>query len=353
MRLSLFSFVVLTAACNADVTSVEGADQAALERINLTFLTAEMAYNTPSTDIVLGGVSNWHVATFRLATTGEDLVLENLNLRIVGATRTIAEVQIGYVDETGAFTMATGTITGRNVSFVGQDMPVPAAGADLLAYVTATTTATPGDAFRLDWVDNGVQATGVDTGHVYGAPRTTNRAASFPMAWHASRPAFTLSASSPSGVQVPDFNTDALHFNATAATQGEDVGVDAFTFLISSTDNDLTGWNQCDTFAAGLYDLSQNPLQPLNGTWVYSSVNGSCQSGETVAYATFYLIDRIVIDSSTTVTYAFHADTTNVSSSANDVLRVDLVDLEWLDRGVPFDGALVNNLPVSGHTLVF
>lgn len=206
-----------------------------------------------------------------------------------------------------------------------------------------------------------------------------------------SKPTLSLASGSPSGSGIPGLN-EVFRFNVSADSRG-DIGVDEFTFVMSSTDNGTMEWNYYDTANNGqdddgvkpgiaeseltLYDLDAPSvaIEAANANWIFYESDGTACVDDSDCQ-----IDWIVLDLGTpdtvaagdTITYSMYLDTTGASASNDDLIRIDLPadttvssfsgtdpdgtmiwdDTNGYGSNTDIDGTYLS-LPVIGGTIVY
>lgn len=366
-------------------------------------LTIAVGASTPSADFILTGSSNNLVSSFRFTADNEDYEVNTLSFSEEqgeddsedssgSATanssmyaNNVSLVTIKYPKEDGTTGTKTATMSGNVARFSNLDMYVSVdENADVNVYVDVPMTdrssggsATSNEKIRMGLYanSNNFEAVGAGSGEtivdadisVIGDD-STDGVKTFVV--RETKPTISLSSSSPSGASAPGRN-ETMRFNV-AASSGEDVVINSFTFKIVSTDAGGSGWNTCDTTPADsasslatsefdIYNYSENASQTLedtnSGTWtVYDSVGVACDgTNDTsdVTYAKITLGTPETIAKGTTATFSVYVDTTGASSSPDDSIRLDLSsDPGTLtDSGVDVSGAIAGTatgLTVTG-----
>jgi hypothetical protein len=359
--------------CSSDLTEIgdygfEADDKEFSEPHRPHRLIVEQDAAAPNEDIVLSGSTDVHVGSFRMRTTGEPMLLTDFTLANGGYDQTIDYVTVRYGDGDG-MTESLGVLSGGEVVFSGEDMLIPASrtGAVLEVYATMNTSfdASPGMELRLDWVDDRVEAIGLRSGRTYREPQVTDGVEGVEFEWHVSKPTVTLSSGSPpSGPGIPGL-AEWLRFNIAAAEQGN-IGITSIMFELASSDNAGSSWNRnisgCDETSGleesdfSLYNLSTDgtstSVETDNGEWlIYWSSWSNCEEVYPVQYVMLDLDHPIEIPAGNTHVFALYMDATGADT--DDSLRLDIVGMRWEDAGYPFDEYLVDDLPVTGNTIVF
>jgi len=362
-----------------------------------TRLRITEAVTSPSPDIIVQSSTNNPVATFHFSMGGVNATVDTLTLQncvartdrdgdcadakeTPGESKAVKLVTITYPSSSGTKS-TTGTMTGDVITFTGLDLLIDkSAGADLNVYADINDFTTAGVAsgaaiqFNLNAISSDFHAT-TASGKDIDETRAAQIALGERMVLRLSKPTVTLNSSSPSGSTVVG-RSEMLRFSVSANKAG-DVTVNSFLFKVNATDNSTSGWNDCDTDGSGvmaasdfdLYNLSVDStvtIDKKDASWsLFKTTGAACDtSAADLGYLRVNLPTAQKIPKGVTYVFALYADTTGASSSLDDSVRFDLPaqtglptglkSLVWSDGSATgIDGTLIDNLTISGGTLIF
>lgn len=396
MRYALLSSVLSLAAC---ATTVDSADTMA-DRYSMNNETLEKgpppaprrlevtkADAAPSDGFILQDSYANPVGVYRLRAYGEPFSLSDFSFHNFGDDQTVQNVTVVYYDTTGTAVSSVGYLAANTVTFSGEDVFVPvnpAINAYLVVYSDADdgTDAVPGFNLRLDWVDTGVQMTGLRSGNHYGSGITTNAVEGVHFVYHIGEPTFDEASGSPRGDGIPGLN-EVFRFNIMADAHGYlDFG--RFDFSFASSDNNGTGsvggdWNTCwgdggdgltnvdgdeirgltrSDFSLYNHDDLSEQLETDDSDWhLLNAAGEECQDDDQVVTVQLDLTEPenwVEIAAGTTETYSLKIDTSGASEDDDDSILVGIDDVGWGDSGwSTFDGVLVNGIPFEGSTIFY
>ncbi len=374
-------------------------------------VTLVAATDTPSAAIVLGASTDVLVTKVKATATSGYEASTITKLRVEdGQTPDTAEfptasVKLSYENQDGDAVTKTGYMTAGYIDFSNLDWYVPQTGASYLEIYVDTNTvgvtgANSGDTMTivLDTADNNHEYVGLSSGTttstIVDSESVTGSGNGNTMTLYKSKPTVSLASGSPSGAGIPGL-AEVFRFNVSADSRG-DVGIDEFTFAMTSTDNTgtPTTWNVADQTGdedddSGLqdadfdfYDLDDPSTKlDVDADWNYydSSDGTACDDATEV-------VDWIVLDLTTvdtvaagdTITYSLFIETLGASAANDDSVRIDLPadstvssfsgtdpdgTIIWDDNdgydgdggsaNLNLDGTLVKSLPVYGGTIIY
>lgn len=343
---------------------------------------------TPASDIILGNSTDVIVGKWRITALDESMDIDTLTFRGTTNNNALTSVKVTGSDESGLTITQTGYLSNGVITFSNLGFFVPAndvrtillsvntnivgingvASGEAIGFILDPTA--PGSLLAIGQT-SGSSITTTDSGMV----ATANS-----MVIRKTKPMVVLSSLSPSGAAVPGMN-EVLRFNVSATSKGELV-LQRLMFRVQSSDNSNSNWNGCETLGLGnatkwdLYNLTRDPVTPLNGDVIgsgwnfYDSSGTTCANGQDVVYAVLDLgvgqAPVQYIGAGTTDTYSLKVDTTGASSGADDNFRLDIVG-EWPNVGTNafqwddeettdpnfIGGLYIDNLPINGGTLVY
>ncbi|MFH1711796.1 MAG: hypothetical protein ABH846_00985, partial [Patescibacteria group bacterium] len=184
-----------------------------------------------------------------------------------------------------------------------------------------------------------------------------------PMRIHASKPTISLAAGSPSGSFTPG-RQEVFRFNVSADAAG-DITFDEILFNLRTSDDGGTNWNTCGNLDVTKFDFYNvnDPADILDqdADWIRDDGLSECANASTMlGNVRLVLPSAETVSAGSTKTYALVIDTTGVSSTDDDSIRVDILQLPPYNPFIWSDGYmqdisayLLKNLPVTGNTLVF
>lgn len=324
--------------------------------------------NMPASRIQLAGPQeNHHVASFLFVASGESFRIAEIRLNnclgfrtsdsycmetgeTAGSDRPIQTVTLGLEYYGGMAQTQPAILVGNEVVFSGLDYPVtPGMSATVVVFVETVSPfminpVPSGERFQLNIA--GFTAVGVSSGNV---PENTVGmvAAANPMTYRVSKPIISISSDSPRGATAPGSRNSVLEFNITAAATGY-VSINELVFRIMATNNSGGApWVQRTPQSWLLIDRDTHVGIPYEGLWQETA------SGAMIFRARF--LQEQEVSAGGTKRMILTADTSYANSSWHDILRVDIINVEWTDTGLgmPIDGDLVQNLPVFGGPLLF
>lgn len=365
----------------ATLTDGNTADTIEVSVVDNGTLTFALGSSTPDATILIGNSSDVEVGVFRFNAATESFIIDSVTVNNSGNDRAADSISISYENEDGDTVTSESVLAGGTASFDGLAMFVPASGtADLTLSVdtsaVSTSGATSGDTLVLTLDAETVSRTGVSSGATVTTDLGTDLAAdTFEL--RKTKPTLSKASGSPSGSGVPGLD-EVLRFNIAADSHGF-VTVDELTFKLTSTDNNGSDWNDCDTGMAttdwSIYNIDDlaDPLEAADAEWVLlDSGLAACSGAETLSYVILDLATSVEIAAGSTETYSLYFDTTTASSSQDDTIRIDIpIDSEvatigggtdpdgaiiWDDdttSGTDIDGTYVRTLPVTGGTIVY
>ncbi len=357
------------------------------------------AVSSPAPDILVQSSALNHISTFHIAMTGEDVTVSRLTLRNCvarkdadgdcadamespGESKAVTRAYITYPTATGTKT-ATTAMYGDIARFVGLDLYVnKTTGADVEVSVDLNDFATAGVAsgsaiqFNADAINGPFEMVGLTSGITYTEKEVKQYTVGERMVLRNTKPTVTLSSSSASGSTVPG-RGEVLTFNV-SANAAANLTVDGFLFKMNATDNGASGWNDCDTDGTlvtaatdfDLYDTSPSGVtthvDKKDKNWSLLKSDGTaCDTTATdMAYARIVFPTAVTISAGTTHTFSLYFDSTGTSSASDDSMRFDipaesatptsLKSVTWSDGSATgIDGTLIDNLTLSGGTLIF
>lgn len=342
-------------------------------------LTQALAGSSPDATIIIGSSTDVTVGVFRFTAATESFIVDTIELENGGNDRAASSVSVSYKNQAGETKTKKSVFAGGEADFEGLEIYVPATGtADLTVTVdtsaVSTSGATSGDTLVITLDAEASQYTGVSSGSTTTDSGTDAAAATFTL--RKTKPTLSKASGSPSGSGIPGLD-EVLRFNIAADSHGY-VTVDELTFKLTSTDNNGSDWNDCDSGMAttdwtiyNVDDLS-DALEAADTEWVLlDSSLGACSGAETLSYVILDLATSVEIAAGSTETFAVYFDTTGASSSQDDTIRLDIpIDSEvatigggtdpdgsiiWDDdtQGSDIDGTNVKTLPVSGGTIIY
>ena len=169
----------------------------------------------------------------------------------------------------------------------------------------------------------------------------------------------TLASGSPAGAAIPGMY-ELFRFNVSADSWG-DITLVQIPFRMISTDNGSSNWNSCGNMADPtkwiVRDWSNG--QAIQANWEFRNyLLDPCSNPDSpFGYALVTFVADEVIPAGDTETYQIWVDTTAASAIDDDAVRLDIdwePGLLWENAyGYQFDGTGVNNLPVTGGTLLY
>jgi hypothetical protein len=327
---------------------------------------------TPNPDIVVNGDTNILMSAFDLSAYGEPMGITELNLVNPGAEGAVSLVTIEYTDSTGTVVTATASSVTGTFNFSWLDFPVPASGSSsLLVYADISSTADPGDTFSTDWTSEDIQAVGIwsGTAPIY----VTDSVEGTEMIWHNTKPTLQLNSGSARD-EIAHGASDVLSINA-SADSAADVLLSGMTFTIESTDNEGTDWNTCrelgNAFRWNLDEVDADgialAIDYVSDWSFYSNAGVPCRFAlnEPLGYANVSnLVEEIA--AGTTNLIILELNTWCLScTGVEDVLLIGVPSQDeadnvgpginavtWEDDSEPFDGTLIDDLPLIGNTLL-
>ncbi|MFH1089415.1 MAG: hypothetical protein V1716_03260 [Candidatus Uhrbacteria bacterium] len=323
----------------------------------------------PDSGIVVAGSIDNLVGAFDPTSTGEAMTLNRLCLHNAGVDAAVDTVSVVYYDDWVAGWMTSTTALVNGYACFSTRITVRHASArqtpeTIYVYFDASTSATPGDLIKLDWVDLGVQAIGLRTGQVYRARATTDFVDGPEMTWHNSQPTIFPVAGSPDGAGVRGFG-EILRFGVGADSAGG-IGPEGISFSFTSTDlanNGLgTGWNSCGQLAdAAMWDVADasNLAVSLNGgVWNFYTADGTdctvANPDEVIAYVTVTGLNETVWAGTASAYYTYF-NSINASAVDDDSARLNVIGIWWRDGvyQIVFYDQNVNGLPLIGGSVIF
>lgn len=327
-------------------------------------LVVRESVSSPTEDIILENEVSVEVAAFRLQAIGEPLKLTDFTLWVDGETCPVDAVTVSYLDVGGSAitTSAYPDATTGLVYFAGEEVFVPASrfrATTIRIFIDSGSVGLDaGDAFQINWVDDGVKASGSDSGTIVTEGRTTDEIDGMEMVWHVSEPVFSLAAGSPSGLGTPGPN-EVLRFNIVADSRGI-VGVEGILFGFSGTDAAGSGWCSCASLGASAWAIyNTDDASTALGTWTFYSVDGTeCSLDPTsdLGFANVDLSGEEVAAGSTN-TFLVKVDSSGASPDFDDGLRLDVVGIDWTDTdsgsSTVFDETYIESLLLYGGTIYF
>lgn len=348
-------------------------------------LSASLSGTTPSADIALAGTPLVNTASYVFTATNEPFTIQTLTLKNVGDDQAIQAVKIKYLDQLGATVVRSAMLSNHSAKFTGLNMYVPAGASSSsvvdvavdTAPITATSPARSNMTFGFDLdfgTTGGFIATARTSGRVITGAWLESNLHANTMVLRKTRPAFTLSTSSPSGTTAPTQPgafAEVLRFNVNVAPGGF-VKLNRVMIQLSSSDAGGTGWNRCGAGKLGsgarwqLKNLS-NGVTEMFSDAAFLAVDGTpCgRSTAPVGFAALGISDVILPQSSSATTFALFLDTSGAST--DDIIQASIPSeltantivfpaILWDDAdtgATNINGTYIQALPITGHTLSF
>ncbi len=348
-----------------------------------------LASDTPASDILVASTTDTVVGKWNISSLGENLNIEQLTFEMdLDATNNVSVVHLllenGLVQTSFNTTLAVNEARFSNLdfeSFAGTDTSVTLSIDAAHSSLAVGGSGQSGERvrFSFDSLDaNSFEAVGAISGKTFSEDDLATKIAAAPFVYRYTKPVVTLSALSPSGAEVVG-RQEALRFNL-AANNAEDVTITSLAFKVASTDNAVSGWNDCTTGAPTAFTAADFTLYNLTTDGTATSLDASdtdwtfltparelCSATPAdLGYVLIRLPQPEIVPAGQTYTFSLYVDTMGASAANDDSVRFDIPatsldedndvinGIAWDDgSGQTISGYLVDALPVSGGTLVF
>jgi len=304
-------------------------------------LEAFLDSSSPADSIILGSTTGMEVGVWRFVATGEDFTIDTMQFDNGGEDSVVDTVHLNCEDVGGNSLIYSGYLSDSRIVFNGLDCYAEEGNEALVSisldtdrvdsyndgeFVQMVFNATEGD-FEAIGMSSGTTFDETDLAQILPANNFT---------LYTTKPTVTLSSGSPSGAGIIPGFTETLRFNVAADSRG-DVELEGLTFKVNSTDENASGWNNCENLGSGtkwnLYD-AEDFSTPLGGSsdWFFlddSVYDDACTIGENLNYVIFSLnagspSETIVIPAGSTTTFVLKTDTTGASAVSDDSFRIDI-----------------------------
>jgi hypothetical protein len=385
------------ALADADISGdpVNSAEAVKISVVDSGTLTVTSASDAPDSDFLMTGSSSNTVAKFRFDSADEAFVVNRLTVTEEQAeadngtansdayANNVSSVSISYPKADGTTGTASGSLTGNEITFNSVTMYVPKDDdATVTVKVNVATSdrhsgsATSNEKIRMGLSrDNGnddqVRAVGQSSGvtldddnidTIDSADAANTDQGTFVV--RETKPTVALHSSSPSGSNKTPGDQEVYRFTV-AANSGEDLVLNMLNFAISSTDNDDSDYNFCDSdSSAGGFDESSFDLYNLStlgtGTaidsdadWTFLTTDGTVctEDNDEVTFAQVSFDDENVVPAGSTYTYALYIDLSGISSDPDDSIQVSLAGDPIVSTFLSASALNENNLTATDTTI--